>query len=95
MNMIVLRAGGICSGIRRQCHGQLSCLTSSSSLECPLIQASPAPQRAGNVDGVDPRMLPPSALITGAMHLAVMDTAKWDYEFIAHFPAQRAWLHEA
>jgi hypothetical protein len=40
-------------------------------------------------------LFPPSALITGAMHLAVMDTAKRDHEFIAHFPAQRAWLHEA
>jgi|SRR6516164_8471698 len=61
----------------------------------PLIQARAAPQFAGNIDGVDPRLFPPSALITGAMHLAVMDTAKRDHEFIAHFATQRTWLHEA
>jgi hypothetical protein len=40
-------------------------------------------------------LLPPCALITGAMNLAVVDTAERDHEFIAHLPAQRTRLHEA
>ena len=40
-------------------------------------------------------MFPPCALVTGAMHLAVVNPAEWDHEFITHPPAQRSWLHEA
>jgi hypothetical protein len=68
---------------------------STGSLDWPIILARSAPKRASNADGIDPSLLPPCALITGAMNLAVVDAAERDHEFIAHLPAQRARLHEA
>jgi hypothetical protein len=50
--------------------------------------------RASYLGGVDPGLLPPSPLVTGAMNLAVVDPAERD-EFVPHFPSQRTRLHEA
>ena len=52
--------------------------------------AGTAPQHTSNVDGVDPSLFPPCALIADAMHLAVMDTAERNHEFVAHLAADDA-----
>ena len=92
---MVLRADRPWGAIRRQCHGRLSHLTATSSLEWVLILTRAAPQRASNANGVDASLVPPRALVAGAMNLAVVDAAERDHEFITHPPAQRSWLHEA
>jgi hypothetical protein len=40
-------------------------------------------------------LFPPHAFIPGTVSLAVMGPAQGDSEFVAHFSAERPWLHEA
>ena len=53
------------------------------------------PELAGNVDGVDPGLLPPGGFIAHPVYQSMMDAAERDREFIARFAAQGARLHVA
>ena len=50
------------------------------------------PELARDFGGVDACSVPPCPLVAGAMDGAVMGAAKGHGEFVAGFPAERAWL---
>src|SRR5439155_12761610 len=58
----------------------------------PLIDAGVLPQLTGDPNWIDAGRLPPSSLVAGAMHRAMMDTAERYGEFIASLAAERARL---
>jgi hypothetical protein len=58
----------------------------------PLIDAGVFPQLAGHPDRIDAGRLPPSSLVAGAMHRAMMNPTERYGEFIAGFAAERARL---
>jgi diadenosine tetraphosphatase ApaH/serine/threonine PP2A family protein phosphatase len=54
--------------------------------------ASRFPEPAGNLDRVNACLLPPRALVAGAMHRPVMPATEWDRELIADLATERARL---
>src|SRR5262249_27848244 len=65
-------------GVRRPMGANLS-----------LVDARLVPKLAGDGEWVDAGLFPPSTFVTDAMHLPMMYAAKWDYEFVAGFAAER------
>ena len=62
----------------------------------PLAQSARLlPELAGNLDRVKASLLPPRALVAGAVHRAVMPATEWDRELIADLAAERARLSKA
>jgi hypothetical protein len=61
-------------------------------LNPPLIYAGIFPQLTGDRDWIDAGHLPPSSLVAGAMHRAMMNTAERHGEFITGPAAKRARL---
>jgi len=58
-----------------------------------IIEPGLSPELTGDLDGVDAGRFPPGLLVAGAMDGAVMRAAERDGEFVAHFAAERPWLH--
>jgi hypothetical protein len=52
------------------------------------------PEPAGNLDRVNACLLPPRALVAGAMHRPMMPATEWDCELIANLAAERTGLGE-
>jgi hypothetical protein len=59
------------------------------------MRARVVPQLAGDLHGLDPSFLPPSAFIAQAMHKPMMNATQRDREFIAGLASERSWLCEA
>jgi hypothetical protein len=53
------------------------------------------PEPSGDLERVDAGLLPPRALVAGAMHRTMMPSAKWDRELIADLAAERTGLRES
>jgi hypothetical protein len=60
-----------------------------------IIEPGLSPKRAGNLNGIDAGRLPPSLLVAGAVHGAMMRAAERDGEFVARFAAERPRLQVA
>jgi len=61
----------------------------------PSYSARRFPEPAGNLDRVNACLLPPRALVAGAMHRTMMPATEWDRELIADLAAERAGLGES
>src|SRR5260370_27099224 len=68
---------------------------SKAGLKSAITQADFSPQLASDLDRIYADLLPPRAFIAGTVSRAVMGPAQGDSEFVAHFSAERPWLHEA
>jgi hypothetical protein len=53
------------------------------------------PKLARDLTRVDTRGHPPSELVTGTVHLAMMSAAEGYGKLVAHLEAETAWLREA
>jgi hypothetical protein len=53
------------------------------------------PQYRGSSQGINTGSLPPLGFIAATMELAVVATAEWDREFVAHLASERPVLSKA
>ena len=60
-----------------------------------LVEARLLPELVSDLERIDPSRLPPCALVTSAVDLAVVHAAERDDEFIARLAAERARLRVA
>ena len=64
-------------------------------IHSPLVQERLGPERPGSAEQVDPRRLPPEALVANAVDGTVMVAAEWERKFIAGLAAKHPWLRVA
>jgi hypothetical protein len=65
------------------------------SLKSPVYSTGLFPEPAGDLNRINTGLLPPRALVAGAMRRAVMAATEWNCEFIADLAAERAGLSKS
>src|SRR5262249_44461742 len=58
----------------------------------PVYSTGLFPEPAGDLNRINPGLLPPRALVAGAMRRAVMPATEWNGKFIADLAAERPGL---